>query len=158
VPDDAFTVDSQAPTSFDTYGTNLLSEPIDGAVESDLVVDLTEKLRTEPVENNEFAEAPDVDAAPLPPIENGVTDYDYSNKINEITLELINEEAVDSSTSAPVLFTYPPETEGPTTTTRADRFARFAKGLSQLSDKRLYYKLLINDFYSQSEDKLFGSE
>ena len=46
VPDDAFTVDSEAPSSFDSYTTNDLSESVatDGEV-----TDLTQKLEVEEV-------------------------------------------------------------------------------------------------------------
>ena len=108
----------------------------------------------------------DEEASVLPPVAD-LTDIEY-NKVNDITLELINEEAVESATptSAPVLFTNAPGTEGPSTdridrfplaatTDRNDRFAQFAKRLSNLVDKKLYYKLLIGDFFNESEDKLF---
>ena len=180
VPDDAFTVDSEAPSSFDSYTTNDLSESVatDGEV-----TDLTQKLEVEEVstplseEEEETAEVVDLresnqsgdeEASVLPPVAD-LTDIEY-NKVNDITLELINEEAVESATptSAPVLFTYAPGTEGPSTdridrsalaasaaTDRNDRFAQFAKRLSNLVDKKLYYKLLIGDFFNESEDKLF---
>lgn len=182
VPDDAFTVDSEAPSSFDSYTTNSLSEPV--ATEGE-VTDLTQKYELEEVSTQGLSEetvgstAPEVvdlrggeqstdeEASVLPPVAD-LTDIDY-NKVNDITLELINEEAVESATptSAPVLFTYAPGTEGPSTdridrsalaaaaTDRNDRFAKFAKRLSNLVDKKLYYKLLIGDFFNESEDKLF---
>ena len=169
VPDDAFTVDSEAPSSFDSYGGESLSEPIDA--ENEVIVDLTQKLEveeeepvtvitdnSEPVEEAVSAEVVDLrtdgPASVLPPVEH-LTDVDY-NKVNDITLELINEEAVEAATTAsPVLFTYAPDTEG-STPARNDRFARFAKRLSKLNDKKLYFKLLISDFYSDSEEKLFS--
>ena len=182
VPDDAFTVDSEAPSSFDSYTTNSLSESV--ATEGE-VTDLTQKYELEEVSTQGLSEetvgstAPEVvdlrggeqstdeEASVLPPVAD-LTDIDY-NKVNDITLELINEEAVESATptSAPVLFTYAPGTEGPSTdridrsalaaaaTDRNDRFAKFAKRLSNLVDKKLYYKLLIGDFFNESEDKLF---
>ena len=182
VPDDAFTVDSEAPSSFDSYTTNSLSESV--ATEGK-VTDLTQKYELEEVSTQGLSEetvgstAPEVvdlrggeqstdeEASVLPPVAD-LTDIDY-NKVNDITLELINEEAVESATptSAPVLFTYAPGTEGPSTdridrsalaaaaTDRNDRFAKFAKRLSNLVDKKLYYKLLIGDFFNESEDKLF---
>ena len=116
------------------------------------------------------AQSTDEEASVLPPVAD-LTDIDY-NKVNDITLELINEEAVESATptSAPVLFTYAPGTEGPSTdridrsalapcsaaNDRNDRFAQFAKRLSNLVDKKLYHKLLIGDFFNESEDKLFA--
>ena len=168
VPDEAFTVDSQAQPSFDSYGGDTLSEPIDA--ENEVIVDLTQKLEvedapvtvitdnSEPVEEAVSAEVVDLrtdgPASVLPPVEH-LTDVDY-NKVNDITLELINEEAVEAATTAsPVLFTYAPDTEG-STPARNDRFARFAKRLSKLNDKKLYFKLLISDFYSDSEEKLFS--
>ena len=168
MPDDAFTVDSQAPSSFDSYGGESLSEPIDA--QNEVIVDLTQKLEVEdslvtvitdnsvPVDEAVLAEVVDLrtdgPASVLPPVED-LTDVDY-NKVNDITLELINEEAVEAATTAsPVLFTYAPDTEG-STPARNDRFARFAKRLSKLNDKKLYFKLLINDFYSDSEEKLFS--
>ena len=168
MPDDAFTVDSQAPSSFDSYGGESLSEPIDA--QNEVIVDLTQKLEVDdslvtvitdnsvPVDEAVLAEVVDLrtdgPASVLPPVED-LTDVDY-NKVNDITLELINEEAVEAATTAsPVLFTYAPDTEG-STPARNDRFARFAKRLSKLNDKKLYFKLLINDFYSDSEEKLFS--
>ena len=183
VPDDAFTVDSEAPSSFDSYTTNSLSESV--ATEGE-VTDLTQKYELEEVSTQGLSEetvgstAPEVvdlrggeqstdeEASVLPPVAD-LTDIDY-NKVNDITLELINEEAVESATptSAPVLFTYAPGTEGPSTdridrsalaaaaTDRNDRFAKFAKRLSNLVDKKLYYKLLIGDFFNESKDKLFA--
>ena len=180
VPDDAFTVDSEAPSSFDSYTTNDLSESVatDGEV-----TDLTQKLEVEEVSTplseeeeetvpaevvdlRESNQSGDEEASVLPPVAD-LTDIEY-NKVNDITLELINEEAVESATptSAPVLFTNAPGTEGPSTdridrfplaatTDRNDRFAQFAKRLSNLADKKLYYKLLIGDFFNESEDKLF---
>jgi len=126
VPDDAFTVDSQAPSSFDSYGGESLSEPIDA--QNEVIVDLTQKLEVEdslvtvitdnsvPVDEAVLAEVVDLrtdgPASVLPPVED-LTDVDY-NKVNDITLELINEEAVEAATTAsPVLFTYAPDTEGP---------------------------------------------
>ena len=175
-------MDSEAPSSFDSYTTNSLSEPV--ATEGE-VTDLTQKYELEEVSTQGLSEetvgstAPEVvdlrggeqstdeEASVLPPVAD-LTDIDY-NKVNDITLELINEEAVESATptSAPVLFTYAPGTEGPSTdridrsalaaaaTDRNDRFAKFAKRLSNLVDKKLYYKLLIGDFFNESEDKLF---
>lgn len=168
MPDDAFTVDSQAPSSFDSYGGESLSEPIDA--QNEVIVDLTQKLKVEdslvtvitdnsvPVDEAVLAEVVDLrtdgPASVLPPVED-LTDVDY-NKVNDITLELINEEAVEAATTAsPVLFTYAPDTEG-STPARNDRFAQFAKRLSKLNDKKLYFKLLINDFYSDSEENLFS--
>jgi len=186
VPDDAFTVDSEAPTSFDSYTTNSLSESV--ATEGE-ITDLTQKYELEEVSTQGLSEeetvgstAPEVvdlrggdqstdeEASVLPPVAD-LTDIDY-NKVNDITLALINEEAVESATptSAPVLFTYAPGTEGPSTdridrsslaaaaTDRNDRFAQFAKRLSNLVDKKLYYKLLIGDFFNESEDKLFAKK
>ena len=175
-------MDSEAPSSFDSYTTNSLSESV--ATEGD-ITDLTQKYEIEEVSTQGLSEeetvgstAPEVvdlrggdqstdeEASVLPPVAD-LTDIDY-NKVNDITLELINEEAVESATptSAPVLFTYAPGTEGPSTdridrfplaatTDRNDRFAQFAKRLSNLVDKKLYYKLLIGDFFNESEDKLF---
>ena len=183
VPDDAFTVDSEAPTSFDSYTTNSLTESV--ATEGE-ITDLTQKyvesdevstqaLEEETVGSTFAAEVVDLresdeEASVLPPVAD-LTDVDY-NKVNDITIELINEEAVESATptSAPVLFTYAPGTEGPSTdridrsalapssaaNDRNDRFAQFAKRLSNLVDKKLYYKLLIGDFFNESEDKLFA--
>ena len=180
VPDDAFTVDSEAPSSFDSYTTNSLTESV--ATEGE-ITDLTQKyvesdeVSTQAVEEETVgstfaAEVVDLresdeEASVLPPVAD-LTDVDY-NKVNDITIELINEEAVESATptSAPVLFTYAPGTEGPSTdridrsalataaTDRNDRFAQFAKRLSNLVDKKLYYKLLIGDFFNESKDKLF---
>ena len=179
-------MDSEAPTSFDSYTTNSLSESV--ATEGD-ITDLTQKYEIEEVSTQGLSEeetvgstAPEVvdlrggeqstdeEASVLPPVAD-LTDIDY-NKVNDITLELINEEAVESATptSAPVLFTYAPGTEGPSTdridrsalataaTDRNDRFAQFAKRLSNLVDKKLYYKLLIGDFFNESEDKLFAKK
>lgn len=171
-------MDSEAPSSFDSYTTNSLSESV--ATEGEDVTDLTQKYEleeevstqglSEEEETVEFVDqrSADEEASVLPPVQD-LTDIDY-NKVNDITLELINEEAVESATptSAPVLFTYAPGTEGPSTdridrsalaasaaTDRNDRFAQFAKRLSNLVDKKLYYKLLIGDFFNESEDKLF---
>ena len=163
-------MDSEAPTSFDSYTTNSLSESV--ATEGE-ITDLTQKYELEEVSTQGLSEeetvgstAPEVvdlrggdqstdeEASVLPPVAD-LTDIDY-NKVNDITLELINEEAVEAATTAsPVLFTYAPDTEG-STPPRNDRFARFAKRLSKLNDKKLYFKLLISDFYSDSEEKLFS--
>ena len=178
VPDNAFTIDSQSPSSYDS---NSLSEPVD----QDYIVDLTdlsEKYVRDPdVAQDGQAEANEIGpgtedasvvelvdavqirteqareegpASVLPPVQD-LTDTEY-NKINDITLELIQDEAVESATTpGPVLFTYAPEaTEGPANDS-TNRFARFAKGLKKLDNKRLYYKLLINDFYGDNQDKLF---
>ena len=159
VPDDAFTVDSQAPSSFDSYNTNSLSEPVEQQ-DNSVIVDLTQKYQS--TEQNlepelQIDEVVDIRTANgetevLPPVID-LTDTEY-NKLNDITLELINEEAVESATptSAPVLFTYAPE-EGPTQA--SNRFVRFAKGLSKLKSKKLYHKLLIADFFNKS-GKLFA--
>ena len=174
-------MDSEAPSSFDSYTTNSLTESV--ATEGE-ITDLTQKyvesdeVSTQAVEEETVgstfaAEVVDLresdeEASVLPPVAD-LTDVDY-NKVNDITIELINEEAVESATptSAPVLFTYAPGTEGPSTdridrsalataaTDRNDRFAQFAKRLSNLVDKKLYYKLLIGDFFNESEDKLFA--
>ena len=178
-------MDSGAPSSFDSYTTNSLSESV--ATEGEDVTDLTQKYELEEevstqglseeeeetVSEAEFVDlrSADEEASVLPPVQD-LTDLDY-NKVNDITIELINDEAVESATptSAPVLFTYAPATEGPmivtdriddrsalaasAATDRNDRFAQFAKRLSNLVDKKLYYKLLIGDFFNQSEDKLF---
>ena len=160
VPDNAFTVDSQAPSSFDSYNTNSLSEPVEQQ-DSGVIVDLTQKYQSteqnlEPelqINNVVDIRTPNQDSEVLPPIVD-LTDTEY-NKLNDITLELINEEAVESATptSAPVLFTYAPA-EGPTQAS-SNRFSRFAKGLNKLKHKKLYYKLLITDFLNES-GKLFA--
>ena len=139
VPDEIFTVDSNAPSSIDSYSPTegeefSLSEP--ASVE---VIDLSVSPRLEEVETTVaptdalFEEqeavattlAPPSPASLLPPVAEG---------------ELVEQE-VDTATptAAPVLFTYAPE----------GRFVKLTKRLSKLKHKKLYHKLLIQRFFSE---------
>jgi hypothetical protein len=167
VPEVAFSLDSQAPSSFDSYNTNSLAQPViednlneeifvEPNLNEEIFVDLTQgsgERNTATVEEEDkivFEEA-----SVLPPVVD-LTDFDYDDDSDDIkdiiTLKVKLPKSPETATAAPapVLFTYAPgTTSGPEN--RRDRFARLAKGLSKLSNKRLYYKLLINDFYHHSQ-------
>ena len=176
VPDEIFTVDSKAPTSFDSYNPQSNVDSQSQSVTNDNgqtdVIDLTEPQADAPQFAPAFEQLPDLTVTDVDlgsdeivtpvSIQDAVIDEDEpasyeqepltASLLPPVIANVVDSRSVDAfvedldesvtPTSAPVLFTYAP-VEG--------RFVKLTKRLSNLSNKKLYHKLLIQQFFSEAK-------
>jgi len=178
VPDEIFTVDSKAPTSFDSYNPqsidNSLSQSFINDNGQDDVIDLTEPQADVPQFAPAIEQLPDLTVNDIDISSENVTPVSIQEVANDVVedveLASYDEDTPTASLLPPVIADvvdtkinelFSDDAEEPVTPTAAPvlftyapvegRFVNLTKRLSKLNNKKLYHKLLIQSFFSEAK-------
>ena len=182
VPDEIFTVDSKAPTSFDSYNPQIDENSLSQSVTNDNsqvdIIDLTEPQADAPQFAPAIEQLPDLTVADIDIRSEIVTPTQDGSSVEAD--KVYNEELPSYVEETPTASLLPPvvndvvdlkladsfvddleesatPTSGPVLFTYAPaegRFVKFTKRLSKLNNKNLYHKLLIQSFFSEAKHSL----
>ena len=178
VPDEIFTVDSKAPTSFDSYNPQPNDDSLSQSVTNDNiqtdVIDLTEPQADTPQFAPAIEQLPDLTVTDIDTTSEIVTPVTIQQVVNDVVedsqLASYKEEIPTASLLPPVIANivdiksveqFSDDTVESVTPTAAPvlftyapvegRFVELTKRLSKLNNKTLYHKLLIQQFFSEAK-------